>query len=121
MSARLLYRPLKRARNFGTTMNPPVETGGYDLKPASPAKRPASAGAIGSSWEVMERTKGSSKDRWVMPKKTGERSDIRPGQEFHIINKGGVIILVPDKPVAAMRGFVRGMRTAGFREKKDRL
>jgi len=56
-----------------------------------------------------------------MPKKTGERSDIRPGQEFHIINKGGVIILVPDKPVAAMRGFVRGMRTAGFREKKDRL
>ena len=32
-------RPLKRACNPGATSNPPVETGGYDLTPASPAKR----------------------------------------------------------------------------------
>ncbi len=56
-----------------------------------------------------------------MPKKARKRSDIRPEQEFQVIAKGGVIILVPDKPIAAMRGFVRGMRTTGFREKKDRL
>jgi hypothetical protein len=38
-----------------------------------------------------------------------------------VIAKRGVITLVPDKPIAAMRGFLRGMRTAGFREKKDRM
>ena len=30
-------RPLKRAANIGPARIPPVETGGYDLKPASPA------------------------------------------------------------------------------------
>lgn len=61
----------------------------------------------------MGRTKVSSKDQVVMPKEAG--------QEFQVITKGGVIIRVPDKPIAEMRGFVRGMRTTGFREKKDRL
>jgi len=69
----------------------------------------------------MARTKVSSKYQVVIPKDVRERSDIRPGQEFQVIVKGGVITLVPDKPIAAMRGFVRGMRTTGFREKKDRL
>jgi AbrB family looped-hinge helix DNA binding protein len=70
---------------------------------------------------IMGRTKVSSKYQVVIPKDVRERSDIRPGQEFQVIAKGGVITLVPDKPIAAMRGFVRGMRTTGFREKKDRL
>jgi len=47
--------------------------------------------------------------------------DIRPGQEFQVIAKRGVITLVPDQPIAAMRGFLRGMRTSGFREKKDHM
>ena len=38
-----------------------------------------------------------------------------------MVAKGGVISLVPDKPIAAMRGFLRGIRTSGFREKKDRF
>jgi hypothetical protein len=45
------------------------------------------------------------------------RAAIRPGQEYQVIAKRGVIILVPDKPIAEMRGFLRGMRTTGFREK----
>ena len=46
---------------------------------------------------------------------------IRVGPRFHVIAKGGQITLVPDRPIASMRGFVRGMKTTGFREKKDRF
>jgi len=68
----------------------------------------------------MSRTRVSSKYQLVIPKDVRARNDIRPGQEYEVIAKRGVIILVPDKPIAEMRGFLRGMRTTGFREKKDR-
>jgi AbrB family looped-hinge helix DNA binding protein len=68
----------------------------------------------------MSRTRVSSKYQIVIPKDVRDRSSIRPGQEYEVIAKRGVIILVPEKPIAEMRGFLRGMRTTGFREKKDR-
>lgn len=69
----------------------------------------------------MGRAKVSSRYQIVIPKDIRARMDIRPGQEFELIAKGGVITLVPDEPIASMRGFVRGMKTTGFREKKDRF
>jgi len=69
----------------------------------------------------MARTRVSSKYQIVIPKEIRDRTSIRPGQEFQVIAKGGVITLVPDRPISQMRGFVRGIRTTGFREKKDRL
>jgi AbrB family looped-hinge helix DNA binding protein len=69
----------------------------------------------------MARTKVSSKYQVVIPKDVRSRAGVRPGQEFQVVTKGGVITLVPDKPLSAMRGFLRGMRTDGFREKKDRF
>ena len=69
----------------------------------------------------MGRTKLSSKYQVVIPKDVRARVGLRPGQEFQVVAKGGVISLVPDQPVSALRGFVRGIRTAGFREKKDRI
>ncbi|NIU68558.1 MAG: AbrB family transcriptional regulator, partial [Actinobacteria bacterium] len=36
------------------------------------------------------------------------------------IAKGGVITLVPDRPLAELRGFVRGIETTGYRDKSDR-
>ncbi|HUP59326.1 MAG TPA: AbrB/MazE/SpoVT family DNA-binding domain-containing protein [Thermoanaerobaculia bacterium] len=69
----------------------------------------------------MARTRVSSKYQVVIPREVRERADIRVGQEFQVIAKGGLITLVPDRPISAMRGFVRGMKTKGFREKKDRF
>ncbi|HYU23599.1 MAG TPA: AbrB/MazE/SpoVT family DNA-binding domain-containing protein [Thermoanaerobaculia bacterium] len=69
----------------------------------------------------MARTKVSSKYQVVIPKEVRTRAGIKPGQEFQVIAKGGIVTLVPDKPIAAMRGFVRGIRIDGFREKKDRF
>lgn len=68
----------------------------------------------------MGRTRVSSKYQVVIPKDVRERANIRVGQEFQVIAKGGSVTLVPDRPIASMRGFVRGMRITGFREKKDR-
>lgn len=68
----------------------------------------------------MARTKVSSKYQVVIPKDVRERANIRVGQEFQVITKGGSVTLVPDRPISSMRGFVRGIRTTGFREKKDR-
>jgi AbrB family looped-hinge helix DNA binding protein len=69
----------------------------------------------------MAKTTVSSKYQIVIPKDVRTQIDVRPGQVFQVITKGGVISLVPDKPISAMRGFVRGIKTTGFREKKDRF
>ena len=69
----------------------------------------------------MGRTKVSPKYQVVIPKDIREQVDVRPGQEFQVLTKGGIISFVPDRPISAMRGFVRGIRTVGFREKKDRV
>jgi len=37
-----------------------------------------------------------------------------------VISKGSTITLVPDRPLSAFRGILRGMPTTGYREKKDR-
>ena len=69
----------------------------------------------------MARTKVSSKYQVVIPKDVRRTADVRVGQEFQVITKNGQITLVPDRPITSMRGFVRGMKTTGFREKKDRV
>ncbi len=69
----------------------------------------------------MARTRVSSKYQIVIPKDVRQTANVRVGQEFQVIAKGGQITLVPDKPIASMRGFVRGIKTIGFRDKKDRI
>ncbi|MGZ8798010.1 MAG: AbrB/MazE/SpoVT family DNA-binding domain-containing protein [Thermoanaerobaculia bacterium] len=69
----------------------------------------------------MARTRVSSKYQVVIPKEIRKEVGIRPGQELQVVAKGGTITLIPDRTIASMRGFVRGIRTKGFREKKDRV
>jgi AbrB family looped-hinge helix DNA binding protein len=69
----------------------------------------------------VAKTTVSSKYQIVIPKDVRSRTDVRPGQVYQVIAKGDVISLVPEKPLSAMRGFVRGIKTTGFREKKDRV
>lgn len=68
----------------------------------------------------MARTRVSRKYQVVIPKDIREKMDVRPGQEYQVITKGGIISFVPDRPIASMRGFAKGIRTTGFRDKKDR-
>jgi AbrB family looped-hinge helix DNA binding protein len=69
----------------------------------------------------MARTKVSPKYQVVIPKAVREGMDLRVGQELQIVSKGGVITLVPERPLSSLRGFAKGIRTDNLREKKDRV
>lgn len=69
----------------------------------------------------MARTRVSPKYQVVIPKEVREGMDLRVGQELQIVSKGGVITLVPERPLSSLRGFAKGIRTDKLREKKDRV
>jgi AbrB family looped-hinge helix DNA binding protein len=69
----------------------------------------------------MARTKVSPKYQVVIPKEVRENMDLRVGQELQVVSKGGVITLVPERPLSALRGFAKGIRSEELREKKDRM
>jgi hypothetical protein len=39
----------------------------------------------------------------------------------NVTRKGSIIILMPERPISAFRGILKGAPTTGFREKTDRL
>lgn len=69
----------------------------------------------------METVTLSSKFQLVLPRGPRERLRLRPGMKFTVLDKGGVIFLVPERPIRAYRGMARGASTHALREKKDRL
>jgi AbrB family looped-hinge helix DNA binding protein len=69
----------------------------------------------------METVTLSSKYQLVLPRAARERLQLRPGMRITVFEKGGVIFLVPERPLKAYRGIVRGVRVKTLREKKDRL
>ena len=69
----------------------------------------------------METATLSSKFQLVLPRKARERLGLTPGMKFTVLDKGGVIYLVPERPIRESRGLARGINVRGLREKKDRL
>jgi AbrB family looped-hinge helix DNA binding protein len=69
----------------------------------------------------METTTLSSKFQLVVPRRTRERLGLRPGTKLTVLDKGGVIYLVPERAPKQQRGIARGTSTRGLRDKKDRL
>jgi AbrB family looped-hinge helix DNA binding protein len=63
----------------------------------------------------------STKYQLVIPRDVRERLDLEPGARLTVIEKGGILYLVPERPLAELRGVARGTRRKGLREKKDRL
>ena len=68
----------------------------------------------------METVRLSSKFQLVLPRGARERLQLRPGMRLTVLDKGGVIFLVPERPIRTFRGIARGTRLKGLREKKDR-
>ncbi len=69
----------------------------------------------------MAVTTISPKFQIVIPKEVREKLRLAPSQRLQIIEKGGVITLVPEVPLKSLKGALKGMSTVGLREKKDRL
>jgi AbrB family looped-hinge helix DNA binding protein len=68
----------------------------------------------------METVTLSTKYQLVVPRGARERLKLRPGMRITVLDKGGVIFLVPERSPRAYRGIVRGVNAKGLREKKDR-
>lgn len=69
----------------------------------------------------METVTISSKYQLVVPKKARESLDLRPGMRLSVVAKGGILYLVPEEPIKKARGAFKGLRSSGFRDKKDRV
>jgi AbrB family looped-hinge helix DNA binding protein len=63
----------------------------------------------------------SSKYQLVIPRDVRERLDLEPGARLTVIEKGGILYLVPERTLEELRGVARGTRRKGLRDKKDRL
>jgi AbrB family looped-hinge helix DNA binding protein len=63
----------------------------------------------------------SPKYQIVIPREIREELPLRSGQKLQILVKNGVITLVPDRPLASLRGFLKGMPIQDYRDKADRV
>jgi len=69
----------------------------------------------------MSMTTISPKFQIVIPKDVREKLHLSPQQRLQVLEKGGVITLVPEVPLKSLKGALKGMSKTGIREKKDRL
>ena len=63
----------------------------------------------------------SSKYQIVIPKEVRKQLPLRTGQKLAVVVKEGVITLLPDRPLASFRGFLKSMKPQVTREKRDRM
>ncbi len=69
----------------------------------------------------MSMTTISPKFQIVIPKDVREKLHLSPSQRLQVLEKGGVISLVPEVPLKSLKGSLKGMSRTGLREKKDRV
>ena len=64
----------------------------------------------------MESVRLSSKYQVVIPKGVRESMNLRPGQKVHVLPYENRIELIPVRPLAKMRGFLKGIDTTVARD-----
>lgn len=69
----------------------------------------------------MATTTISTKFQIVIPKDVREKLHLEPQQRLQVIEKGGVITLIPEVSLKSLKGILKGMSKADLREKKDRM
>ena len=69
----------------------------------------------------MARAVISPKFQIVIPKEIRERLDLRPGQQVALIERQGLITIVPQRPISELRGILKGADTTGYRDKTNRF
>jgi AbrB family looped-hinge helix DNA binding protein len=70
--------------------------------------------------ELMEMVRLSSKYQVVIPRSVRQRLELRPGQRVHVLPYDNRIELILVRPIAKMRGFLKGIDTSVARG-ADRL
>ncbi|MGP0594661.1 AbrB/MazE/SpoVT family DNA-binding domain-containing protein [Nitrospira sp. T9] len=68
----------------------------------------------------MATTTISPKFQIVIPKDVREKLRLRPQQRLQVVEKGGVITLIPEVPYQNLKGALKGMTKTDIREKRGR-
>ena len=63
----------------------------------------------------------SSKFQVVIPQDVRTKLDLKPGQKIVVVEKDGVVHLIPQRPIREMRGFVKGLDAQDLRDEEDRF
>jgi len=71
--------------------------------------------------ENTMQTTISSKYQVVIPKPVREHLNLKPKQKLTIIEKDGMLILIPQASLDDLRGIAAGAKIDGYRDKKDRF
>jgi AbrB family looped-hinge helix DNA binding protein len=69
----------------------------------------------------MPRAVISPKFQIVIPKEIRERLELRAGQSVSLIERNGLITIVPQGPLAELRGIAKSVSYEGYRDETDRL
>jgi AbrB family looped-hinge helix DNA binding protein len=62
----------------------------------------------------------SSKYQVVIPKPVREHLKLKPKQKLTVIEKDGMLILIPQITLESLRGIAKGAKIDDYRDKKDR-
>ena len=63
----------------------------------------------------------SSKFQVVIPQDVRKKLGLKPGQKIVVVEKDGVVHLIPQRAIKQMRGFVKGLDTQNLRDEEDRI
>jgi len=63
----------------------------------------------------------SSKYQIVIPEDVRAKMNLKPGQKIVVVEKDGVVHLIPQRSMKEMRGFVKGTDTCKLRDQEDRF
>lgn len=69
----------------------------------------------------MPKVTISPKFQIVIPKSIRERLKLKPGQQVSILEKDGLIYVIPSRSIKELRGYLKGMDTSDLREHRDRI
>ena len=68
----------------------------------------------------MQTVTLSPKYQVVIPKSVRNVLNLRPGQKMQVIEYNGRIEFIPERDIAELRGFLKGINTE-FEREKDRI
>ena len=68
----------------------------------------------------MQTVTVSPKYQVVIPKSVREKLQLRPGQKMQVIEYIGRIEFIPERDIAELRGFLKGINTE-FEREEDRV
>ena len=69
----------------------------------------------------MGITTTSPKYQVVIPKEAREKLQLKKGQKMMVVVKGGVVYMIPEKPLDYFKGFLKGLDSKDLRDDRDRV